>query len=461
MATTFAQVTFLGAASLMFFNFAAATIRAIGDSRTPLVFLIIACVLNVVLVILFVTVLKWGIGGAAAATVISQTVSVILCFIHMRARIPVLRVARKDWRITREELYAHLRLGLPFGFQTSIIALGTIAVQVRLNSLGTDAVAAYTTAARVDGLSVVVLQSLGLAVSMYAAQNLGARDFERIRPGIRQGTVVVVITSVLMGGIILLAGETFVRAFIGVGEQTVVDMSHSAVSIWGVLWVILGVLFILRGALQGLGDTIVPTWTGVVELIARVFAAIVLGSVMGYMGVVWAAPLAWLAAVLVLPPGYLRVAKKLADETFERPMVDTVTGSIPIVEPSTATGATTIIEPLTMTGNMPILDSTTATGQIPLVGPALATGAIPVVHAEEAEGADDAAPSHDGPVPGAAGSGGVAALIAHGEFDPGIVEDPVFEEEPAPGQAEPASNDSGEQEDSAANTGDAPPAERD
>lgn len=148
----------------------------------------------------------------------------------------------------------------------------------------------------------------------------------------------------------------------------------------------------------------------------------------------------------------------LAGETFVRPAVDTVTGAIPIVEPSTATGATTLIGPLTMTGSMPVLDSTTATGQMPLVGPALATGAIPVVHAE---GADDAAPSHDGPVPGAAGSGGVSALIAHGEFDPGILEDPVFEDEPVPGHAEPASNDSGEQEDSAATTGDAPPAERD
>lgn len=434
MATTFARVTFLGAGTLMFFNFAAATIRAIGDSRTPLIFLIIACVLNVALVIAFVAGLGWGIAGAAAATVISQTVSVVLCFVYMRARIPVLRVSREDWRVTGGELAAHLRLGLPFGFQTSIIALGTIAVQVRLNDLGADAVAAYTTAARVDGLAVAILQSIGLAVSMFAAQNLGARRFDRIRLGIRQGMVVAIGSAVVLGVLIVLLGEMFVRAFVGSGADAVVGMSRSTLLVWGVLYWILGALFILRGALQGLGDTIVPMWTGVLELLARLFAAIVLGGMLGYQGVMWSAPLAWVFAVAVLLPAYLRVARKLADETFERPTVDTVTGTIPIIEPSTATGANPIIEPLTMTGSLPVLDSTTATGQIPLVGPALSTGAIPVVHHEGADGvaadggaADGGAATGSvgaGGAPGAGAPGSLAALIADGDFDPGILEDP-------------------------------------
>ena len=131
-------------------------------------------------------------------------------------------------------------------------------------------VAAYTTAARVDGLAVAILQSIGLAVSMFAAQNLGARRFDRIQQGIRQGMVVAIGASVLLGAVIVLLGETFVRAFVGTGEDTVVAMSHTTLVVWGLLYWILAALFILRGALQGLGDTIVPMWTGVVELIARV-----------------------------------------------------------------------------------------------------------------------------------------------------------------------------------------------
>lgn len=180
-ATTFAQISFLGAGALMFFNYLSAVTRAIGDSRTPLVFLALACGLNVVLVVVMVGGLGWGVGGAALATGVSQAVSVLLCLELVRRRIPVLHVHRADWRVRRAELVDHLRLGLPMGFQASIIAIGTLAVQVRLNGLGADAVAAYTTAARVDGLAVALLQSLGLAVSMFVAQNLGGGRPDRIR----------------------------------------------------------------------------------------------------------------------------------------------------------------------------------------------------------------------------------------------------------------------------------------
>ncbi|HUX69578.1 MAG TPA: MATE family efflux transporter, partial [Cellulomonadaceae bacterium] len=173
-ATTFAVVSFLGASTVMAFNFLAAIIRAIGDSRTPLVFLTLSCLLNVGLVITFVAGLGLGVAGAALATVVSQATSVVLCLAYVRRRVPVLHLHRDDWRVTRADLARHLRLGLPMGFQMSIIAIGALAVQVRLNSLGAEAVAAYTTAARVDGLAVALLQSLGLAVSTFVAQNYGA-----------------------------------------------------------------------------------------------------------------------------------------------------------------------------------------------------------------------------------------------------------------------------------------------
>ena len=311
-ATTFAQISFLGAGATMFFNFLAAVIRAIGDSRTPLWFLTLACVLNVVLVVLMVGPMGLGVGGAALATVVSQALSVVLCLEYVRRRIPVLHVHRADWRVPRAELVEHLRLGLPMGFQASIIAIGTLAVQVRLNTLGADAVAAYTTASRVDGLAVALLQSLGLAVSMFVAQNLGGGRPDRIRQGVVQATWLSVAGSAVLGVVLLVSGTWLVRLFVGDGADRVVQLATQFLHVNAALYTLLGVLFVLRGALQGLGRTGVPTLTGVIELVMRVGAAIVLGAAFGFVGVVWGNPLAWAGAVVLLVPAYLRAHRALA-----------------------------------------------------------------------------------------------------------------------------------------------------
>ncbi|UZN03114.1 MATE family efflux transporter [Cellulomonas sp. S1-8] len=313
-ATTFAVISFLGAATTMFFNFLASIIRAIGDSRTPLVFLTVSCVLNIGLVVTLVGVLGTGVGGAALATVASQGTAVALCLLYVWRRVPVLHVRREDWRVSRADLARHLHLGLPMGFQASIIAIGALAVQVRLNSLGADAVAAYTTAARVDLLAVTLLASLGLAMSMFVAQNLGGGRPDRIRAGVVQGVWMAVGASVVLGAVLVAAGSHLVGLFVGEGEQRVVDLAAYLLLVNGALYVVLGVLMVLRGALQGLGQTLVPTVTGLVELVMRVGAAIVLGAAYGFEGVVWGNPLAWLGAVALLIPAYLRAHRRLALE---------------------------------------------------------------------------------------------------------------------------------------------------
>ena len=311
-ATTFAVVSFLGGSTVMFFNFLSAIIRAIGDSRTPLVFLTLSCVLNIVLVVGAVAGLGMGVAGAAISTVLSQGVSVALCLVFVRRRVPVLHVHREDWHVSGHELRRHLKLGLPMGFQASIIAIGTLAVQVRLNELGADAVAAYTTAARVDGLAVALLASLGLAVSMFVAQNLGGGRPDRVRRGVVQGIGMSLVGSVVLGVVLVAGGSAIIGLFVGDGEQRVVDMAAHYLLVNGVLYAVLAVLFVLRGALQGLGQTVVPTATGVIELVCRVGAAGVLGAAYGYDGVVWGNPLAWIGAVVLLVPAYLAACRRLA-----------------------------------------------------------------------------------------------------------------------------------------------------
>jgi len=314
-ATTFAVISFLGAFATMFFNYLAAIIRALGDSRTPLVFLAISCLANIGLVYLFVAVLHAGVAGAALATVTAQTFSVVLCLTHVRRSIPALHITRAHLRPSRAELAEHLRIGLPMGFHSSIIALGTLSVQVRLNTMGADAVAAWTTAARVDGLAVAFLASLGLAVSTFAAQNYGAGHTARIRRGVREGTLMSVAVSLVLTLVLITAGGPIIRSFVGDGEEQVVTLAHQFLVINGAFYWGLGILFTVRGALQGIGRTLVPTVTGVIELVMRVVAAIVLGGIFGFVGVAWGNPLAWFGSVLLLVPSWLAAVRSLrADE---------------------------------------------------------------------------------------------------------------------------------------------------
>lgn len=313
-ATTFAVISFLGASTTMFFNYLSAIIRAIGDARTPLIFLIVSCGVNIVLVIAFVRGFNTGVGGAAFATVLSQLAAVLGCLWYVKAKVPVLHVQRKDWKVSRQELMHQLRIGVPMGFQTSIIAIGTLVVQVKLNELGSTAVAAYTAANRVDGLAVAFLSSLGLAASTFVAQNYGARHFDRIRQGVRQSLVMSTVTAIALAALLIAAGSPLVRLFVGNEAESVVSMAHWYLVVNGILYFVLGVLFVLRGALQGLGRTFVPMMTGVTELVGRVAAAIILGAFFGFSGIVWGNPIAWILAVVLLWPAWTKALKDLKSD---------------------------------------------------------------------------------------------------------------------------------------------------
>lgn len=316
--TTFATIMFAGSSAVLFFNYFSAILRSRGDSRTPLVFLIISSGINIALVILFVQHLELGVGGAAGATVVSQLLSVILCLAYIRKAVPSLKATRQDFLTCGGDIMAHLRLGLPMGFQTSIIAIGALAVQVRLNTLGPDAVAAYTAATRVDGLAVAFLASLGLAGSTFVAQNYGARLYERIRVGVNQALAMGVGAALVLALLLITGGTVFIRAFVGEGNDDVVTMAHQFLVVNGAFYFVLAILFVSRGALQGVGRMMVPTASGMLELGMRVGAAVVLGGALGFTGIVWANPLAWMGATVMLIPAWLKARKRLLPEDFRK-----------------------------------------------------------------------------------------------------------------------------------------------
>ncbi|GAA3881155.1 MATE family efflux transporter [Tessaracoccus defluvii] len=319
-AEVFLVISFWGAPIVMAYNLLAAVIRALGDSRTPLYFLMISCVINVVLVVAFIGGLGWGVAGAALATVLAQLISVILCLALIARRMPHLHLTRADWRSAPGELGEVLRPGLAMGFQMSVIAIGAVILQYAINGLGSDAVAAFTAAARVDQLAVAPLASFGLALTTFVAQNRGAGRWHRIRHGVWRISLLTWILAVILGAFVILAGEPLAQLFVGSGSPQVVEAAHGYLVVQGLLYPILASVFVLRNTVQGLGETLIPTIGGFMELILRAAAGLLLVVPLGFFGVALAAPLAWIGALIPVAIcwfGWRRAMFGLADGADE------------------------------------------------------------------------------------------------------------------------------------------------
>ena len=224
-------IIFWGIGAAMLFNLLSNVIRALGDSRTPLYFLVLACVLNIALDLALI--LRFGMGpaGAAVATVVSQLVSGLLCTIYVFRKFPMLRLTRADWNMSRRYLWAHIRLALPMGFQASIIAIGAILVQFALNRLGAQAVAAFSAAQKIDMVATLPMMSFGIAMATYVAQNYGARNPLRIRQGVLQCSLMSVGFSIAVAVVNIIWGPELIRLFVGTGEREVVRLAQTYLNI--------------------------------------------------------------------------------------------------------------------------------------------------------------------------------------------------------------------------------------
>ncbi len=341
--TIFLVVLASGAAATVAFNFLSALIRALGDSRTPLIFLVISCVLNAGLVIVFVGGLHLGVAGAAAATVVAQTISVILCLILIARKMPELHLGRGDWRVSGADLRESAELGLTMGFQMSVIAVGAAMLQYGINGLGTNAVAAFTAAMRVDQVAVTPLASIGAGISTYVAQNRGAHQWQRIRVGVFRITMLAMAWAMATGLAITAFGTNLVRLFVGPEETAVIAMAHQYLIINGLLYAILSVLFVVRNAIQGLGAAVVPTIAGFMELAARGTVGIVLIERIGFLGACLAAPLAWVGALIPLLISWFWHRHQLlkdeaADLAFSDERLNEVLDGVASAEPITEPG---------------------------------------------------------------------------------------------------------------------------
>lgn len=305
-------VIFAGIGASVAFNLLSNVLRAVGDSKTPLYFLIITSILNVVMDYVFILFFDMGVAGAGYATVLSQVVASVLCLVYIGKKIPMLRIRKEDWQAVGQETALHLKIALPMGFQYSIIAIGSIVLQVALNRLGADSIAAYTAAGKIDGIATLPLQSFGVTMATYAAQNYGAKQYDRIWEGVSKVNKIVIGYSLAAGLVLSLWGDTFSKLFVGSGSTEVLGMTRTYFLTNATMYVLLALLFIYRYTLQGLGNSLAPTVAGVMELICRVIGALVLSNLFGFGGASVSNPLAWLGALIPLFMAYYPLKRDLS-----------------------------------------------------------------------------------------------------------------------------------------------------
>lgn len=297
-------VIFVGILPSMFYNLLAGVLRALGDSKTPLYFLIIASLLNIVLDLFFIVTLHTGVAGAAYATIISQAVSAILCLVYMIKKFPILRFRKEELQYSHQSAFQLMKVGIPMALQFSITAIGTMILQGAINSLGSTVVGAYTAACKAEQLATQPMVTFGTTMASYTGQNLGAGRMDRIRKGVRSCVVISCLFCILGSLIVVLGGGFLVSLFITGEQPEVMAYAREYLNTIAVFFIPLGLIFIYRNTLQGMGDGFMPMMAGVAELAMRAFVAFYLAGKLGYTGICLAGPIAWIGADVPLMVTY-------------------------------------------------------------------------------------------------------------------------------------------------------------
>lgn len=300
MAHSYIVTIYAGIFAPMLYNAAACVLRAVGDSKTPLYFLIISAVLNIGLDLLFIIVFGLGVFGAALATVIAQAMSGILCVIYMYKKFEILHFQREDMHIDRTIIATHLRIGLPMAFQFSITAIGAIVLQGAINKFGEVKIAAYTAASKTEQLVTQMASAIGVTTANFVGQNMGAVRYDRIKHGVRQWSMVTIGCAVFAALIIFFFGRDICGLFIKGKDASTLDASMIYLMTVIQFFIPLFLIFVFRNALQAMGKTFMPLMAGVFELFARTVVSLTLPNIIGFKGVCFAGPIAWVAACVPL-----------------------------------------------------------------------------------------------------------------------------------------------------------------
>lgn len=318
----FMYVLSLSSVMIILFNLFSGFIRALGDSKTPLYFLVFSSLINIALNFVFIKYFHWGVVGSASGTLCANTVSVIICFIYMWYKFPLLRPGKKMMHYNAQVMKDHLRIAVPMALQFSILSFSIMIVQSVCNSFGPDVIAALASAFRVEQFATQPLLAIGLAMATYTAQNWGANLLSRIRRGVKYAFIISTVLSVFGFILIRHIGSDMIAMFVDTGSDGnvdsdipfIIETGRKYLVISTMFYFFLGLIFVFRNAIQGMGKPLLPLLSSILELVTRAFAAIYLAKVMGYMGILYASALSWTTAGIFVVCGYVYYIRKFNKE---------------------------------------------------------------------------------------------------------------------------------------------------
>ncbi len=291
-ARVYLNIYFSGSIFFFGFNGISAILRGMGDSKTPLVFLIISTITNILLDLLFVVVFEWGVAGAAYATVISQAGALFTAIIYLNRRHPLVNLSIRKYHFDREIFKTSLRIGLPSGLQQTFVAAGLIALYGIVNTFGTITIAAYSVANRIDSFAMLLAMNFAAALSAFVGQNLGANKPERVRAGLRVTWLITSGISLVLSAIVILFGKMLMGVF--TPDPKVIEIGYQYLIIVGSFYIVFSTLFVVNAVMRGAGDTLYPMFITLIALwLVRVPASYFLAERIGVTGIWWAVPIGW------------------------------------------------------------------------------------------------------------------------------------------------------------------------
>ena len=304
-------VIFAGIPAIMLYNILSAYLRSLGDSVTPVIFLVISAGLNIGLDLLFIVTFKWGVFGAAFATVLSQAVSGILCLILIIKKFDILHLKRDDWKLDWDYTRYLLIMGLPMGLQYSITAIGSVILQSSVNTLGSTAVASITAGSRISMFVVCPFDALGSTMATFGGQNVGAGRLDRLGRGLRSAVTLGAIYSALILVVLIFFGRDLILLFVNASEVTVIAQAKQFLVTNAAFYLMLALVNIVRFLIQGMGFSGFAVFAGVFEMVARALVGLVFVPIFGFIAACFASPLAWIFADCFLIPAFFHCRKKL------------------------------------------------------------------------------------------------------------------------------------------------------
>lgn len=310
-AYSYLMIIFLGLPFTLLYNYLSSILRAVGDSRTPFLFLAFSAVLNIFLDLFFILVAGWGCAGAAFATIAAQAISGILCLIVIIRRMEVLWLSKENRVVRGDSITELLQMGLPTGLQFSITAIGSMVMQSANNGLGGDYVSAFTAGAKLKQFTMCPFDAIATSVSVFCSQNYGAGKIDRIHKGLRQGIAVGVGYGLFAVLILIFAGRPLSMIFVSKDASGVLDASAKYLRCMGYFYWSLGILNVTRMVTQGLGHSGRAFFSGVMEMIARTIVSLGFVEAFGYTAICFADQTAWIAACCYIAPTCLYCLKKI------------------------------------------------------------------------------------------------------------------------------------------------------